>query len=161
MRALLPARVITVKVIELQKSLLDSWKFFRPFLNTFTANDKYSINSKDKWMQTIEMPLSEKQIIFPQFFSPFFKFLLNFEHFQKRIPSWLMYFRNYRPRKRCLDKCLNAPVWEGLSTGVMVNSPKQWFNLNESAFTSSSNHCEGIWVAKVTLRLMKIFQTFF
>ena len=64
MRALLSSWVITVKVIELQKSLLDTGKFFRPFLNTLTANDKYSLISKDKWMQTIQMHLSQKQKIF-------------------------------------------------------------------------------------------------
>ena len=84
MRALLPAWVITLKVIELQKSLIDTWKFFRPFLNTLTANDKYSLNSKDKWMQTIQMLLSQKQNIFPGFFSSFFESALNFEHFQKK-----------------------------------------------------------------------------
>ena len=56
--------VITVKVIDLQKSLLETWKFFRPFPHTFTANDKYSLNSKDKWMETIQMHLSQKQKIF-------------------------------------------------------------------------------------------------
>ena len=64
MRALLPAPLITVKVIEFQKSLLDSWKFFRPFLNTLTANDTYSLNSKDKWMQKLQMHLSLKQKTF-------------------------------------------------------------------------------------------------
>ena len=71
MRVLLPPRVIIVKVIELQKSLLDTWKFFRPFFNTLTANDKYSLNSKDKWMETIQMHLSQKQNIFSEFFSQF------------------------------------------------------------------------------------------
>ena len=84
MRALLPARVITVKVIELQKSLLDSWKFLRPFLNTLTANDKYSLNSKDKWMQNIQMHLFQKQNIFSEFFLRFSEPGLNFEHFQKK-----------------------------------------------------------------------------
>ena len=84
MRALLPARVITVKVIELQKSLSDTWKFFRPFLNTLTANDTYSLNSKDKWMQTIQMHLSQKQNIFSGFFSEFFESALNFQNFQKK-----------------------------------------------------------------------------
>ena len=84
MTALLPARVITVKVIEWQKSLLNTWKFFRPFLNTLTANDKYSLNSKDKWMQTIQMPLSQKQNIFSEFFLAFFESAFNFEHFQKK-----------------------------------------------------------------------------
>ena len=64
MRALLLAWVFTVKVIELQKSLLDTWKFFRPFLNTLTAIDKYSLISKYKWMQTIQMSLSQKENIF-------------------------------------------------------------------------------------------------
>ena len=161
MRALLQARVIIVNIIELQKSLLDTWKFFRPFLNTLTANDKYSLNSKDKWMQTIQMLLSQKQNIFRQFLSSFFEFALNFEHFQKkRGPSYLMYFRNSRPRKTCLDKCLKTAIWEDLSTGVMVNSPKHWFNLNESAFSGSINHCESNWLAKVSLRHMKILLSF-
>ena len=85
MRALLPAWVITVKVIELQKSLLDTWKFFRPFLNTLTANDTYSFNSKDKWMQTIQMHLLQKQNIFSQLFSGVLEFALNFQYFQKKM----------------------------------------------------------------------------
>ena len=84
MRASLSSWVITVKVIELQKSLLDTWIFFRPFLNTLTADGKYSLNSKDKWMQTIQMNLSQKQKAFSQFFSAFFESSLNFEHFQKK-----------------------------------------------------------------------------
>ena len=161
MRASWSSWVVTVKVIEFQKSLLDTWKFFRSFLHTLIANDKYSLNSKDKWMQTIQMHLSQKQNIFSEFFTAFFESSLNFEHFQKkRWPSELMYFRNYRQRKTCLDKCLKTPVSEDVSTGDMVNSPKHWFNLNESAFIILSDHCEGNWVAKVTLRLMKILQTF-
>ena len=84
MRALLAAWVITVKVIELQNSLLDSWKVFRPFLNTLTAYDTYSLNSKDKWMQTIQMHLFQKEKIFSPFFLAFSESPLNFEHFQKR-----------------------------------------------------------------------------
>ena len=85
MRVILPVRVITVKVIELQKSLLDTLKFFRPFLNTLTANDKYPLNSKHKSMQTIQMLLSQKQNIFSEFFCAFFESALNFEHFQKKM----------------------------------------------------------------------------
>ena len=68
MRATLSSWVITVKVIELQKSLLDTWKFIRPFFHTSTANDKYSLNSKDKGMETIQMQLSQKQNFFSQLF---------------------------------------------------------------------------------------------
>ena len=85
MRAPLPARVITAKVIELQKSLLDTWKFFRRFLNTLTADDRYSLISKNKWMETIQMHLSQKPRIFFEFFSSFFESALNIEHFQKKM----------------------------------------------------------------------------
>ena len=74
-----------MKVIELQKSLLETWKFFRPFFNTLTADDKYSLISKDNSMQTIQMHLSQKQNIFSQFLSEFFEPALNFEHFQKKM----------------------------------------------------------------------------
>ena len=85
MRASLSAWVITVEVIDLQKSLLDTFKFFRTFLHTLTANDKYSLISKDKWMQTIQMHLSQKQNIFSEFFSAFFESALNFKNFQKKM----------------------------------------------------------------------------
>ena len=85
MRALLSYWVITVKVIELQKSLLDTWIFFKPFLNTLTAEEEYSLISKDKWMETFQMHLSQKQNIFSQFFSASFEYALNFEHFQKMM----------------------------------------------------------------------------
>ena len=85
MRVPLPALVITVKVIELQKFLLDTWKFFRPFLNTLTADDRYSLISKNKWMQTIDIHLSRKPKIFSELFGAFFKFVLNFEDFQKKM----------------------------------------------------------------------------
>ena len=86
MRALLSSWVITVKVIELQKSLLDTWKFFRSFLNTLTADDKYSLISRDKWMQTIQMHLSQEPKIFSEFFSTVLEYALNFEISKKDDP---------------------------------------------------------------------------
>ena len=71
--------------MELQKSLLETWKFFSRFFNTLTADHKYSLISRDNWMQTIQMRLSQKQKIFCQFFSAFFVSALNFEHFQKKM----------------------------------------------------------------------------
>ena len=85
MRAPLSSWVITVNVIEFQKWLLDTWKFFRPFLNTLNADYKYFLISRDKWMQTIQIPLSQKQNTFSRFYSAFFKSALNFKHFQKKM----------------------------------------------------------------------------
>ena len=77
--------MITVKVIEFQKWLLDTWKFLRPFLNILTADDKCSLTSGDKWMQTIQIHSSQKQSILSQFIFAFFESALNFEHFQKKM----------------------------------------------------------------------------
>ena len=71
--------------MEFQQSPLETWKFFIRFFNTFTADDKYSLISRDNWMQTNQMHLSQKQNIFPPFFSAFFESALNFEHFQKKM----------------------------------------------------------------------------
>ena len=57
--------------MELQKSLLETWKFFSRFFNTFTADDKYSVISRDYWMHTIQIYLSLKQKIFSNFFVHF------------------------------------------------------------------------------------------
>ena len=84
MGAPLSSWVSTVEVIELQKSLLDTWNLLRPFLNTWTANDKYSLISKDKWMETIQMHLSQKQNNFSQFFSAFFQISIKFRTISKK-----------------------------------------------------------------------------
>ena len=102
MRASLSSWVITVKVIELQKSLLDTWKFFRPFLHTLTANDKYSLISKEKSMQTIQMHLSQKRNTFSGVFSASFESALNFEHFQKKMTLIASVFPKLRTTKDVL-----------------------------------------------------------
>ena len=71
--------------MEFQKSLLEAWKFFSLFFNTFTTDDKYSLIRRENWMQTFQMHLSQKQNVFSQFFSAFFESSLNFEHFQKNM----------------------------------------------------------------------------
>ena len=42
------------KLMESQKSLLETWKCFSLFLKTLTPDDKYSPISRDNWMQTIQ-----------------------------------------------------------------------------------------------------------
>ena len=76
-----------MKLMELQNSLLGTWKFFSRFLNTLTIGDNYSLVSRDNWMQTIQMHLSQKRKILSEFFSAFFESALIYEHFKKRWPS--------------------------------------------------------------------------
>ena len=53
------------------------------FVNTLTADDKYSPLNRDNLTQPIRTKLSQKQEAFPQFFLAFSKSILNFEHFKK------------------------------------------------------------------------------
>ena len=71
--------------MELQKSILQTWKFFSRFLNKLTADDKYSLISRDNWMQTIQMHLFQKQKIFSEVLSAFSESALNFEYFQIKM----------------------------------------------------------------------------
>ena len=76
---------MTVKLIESEKSLSETWNVWRLFFNTLTADYKYSLISKDNSMQTIDGHLSQIQKIFSDFFSAFFESALNFEHYQKKM----------------------------------------------------------------------------
>ena len=54
------------------------------FVNTLTADDKYSVPNRDNLTQPIRTILCQKQKAFSQFFLEFSKFTLNFENFQKK-----------------------------------------------------------------------------
>ena len=54
------------------------------FVNTLTADDKYSLLNRDNLTQPIRTPLSQKHKAFSEFFLAFSKSTLNFEHFEKK-----------------------------------------------------------------------------
>ena len=54
------------------------------FVNTLTADDKYSLLNRDNLTQQNRTQLSQKQKAFSQFFFAFSKGTLNFEDFEKR-----------------------------------------------------------------------------
>ena len=53
-------------------------------------------------METIQMHLSQKQKAFSQFFSAFFEYALNFEHFQKKMTLIAYVFPNLPTTKYVL-----------------------------------------------------------
>ena len=83
----LPYLLITVNIFSWKKSILVLYKIIRLFVNTLTANEKYSLVNRDNLTQPIEILLSQKKKTFSQFFSPFLKSTLNFEHFPKKDDS--------------------------------------------------------------------------
>ena len=54
------------------------------FVNTLTADDKYSPLNRDNLIQPIRTQLSQKQQAFSEFFLAFSKSTLNFENFEKK-----------------------------------------------------------------------------
>ena len=54
------------------------------FVNTLTADDKYSLLKRDNLTQQNGTQLSQKQKALSQFFLAFSKYILNFEAFEKR-----------------------------------------------------------------------------
>ena len=69
-------------------------KILRPFVNTLTDDDKYSVLYRDNSMQLIQILLSHKQKTFSEFFSAFLKSTLNFEHSQTKDD----------PQSRCISQ---------------------------------------------------------
>ena len=56
----------------------------RLFLNTLTADNKYSRCNVHNFAQQVQTPLSQKQKTFCQFFIAFLKCASNLEHFEKK-----------------------------------------------------------------------------
>ena len=59
-------------------------KILRLFVNTLTANDKYSLLNRDNLSQHIQILLSQKENSFSQFLFPYFKSALNFVRFRTK-----------------------------------------------------------------------------
>ena len=60
------------------------------FLNTLTAEYKYSRRNMQTFAQPVQTPLSLKQKLFSGFFIAFLKSTWNGEHFQKKKESFLV-----------------------------------------------------------------------
>ena len=60
------------------------YKILGLFVNTLTANNKYSLLKRGNLTEPIQMQLSNKQKISSYFFWYIFKSRSNFEHFDKK-----------------------------------------------------------------------------
>ena len=61
---------------------------FGPFLNTFSADDKYSRRNMQNFQQQLQTALSQKQKNFSAIFIAFIKPTLNLEDFDKK--RWVL-----------------------------------------------------------------------
>ena len=76
-----------------------TWEILRLFVNTFTADDKYSLLNRGNLTQHIQLLLSQKEEDFCQLFCAFFKSTLDFEYFRKKVNLLIYLFPKLRTRK--------------------------------------------------------------
>ena len=67
-----------------EKSALVWSEILRLFVNTLTAEDKYSRSNMPNLPQQFQTPLSQKEKTFSGLFIAFLKYAWNLEHFQKK-----------------------------------------------------------------------------
>ena len=79
-------------------------KTLRPFVNTFTAHDKYSVLNRQYLQHPIHMQLSQKQKNFSGFFSAFLKSRTNFEHIKIKMTPIANVFPKLRTPKNAVRK---------------------------------------------------------
>ena len=73
------------------------------FVNTLTADDKYSLlNSENLW-QPIQKQLSKKQQTFSDFFASFLKFTSNVEYFETKDDRHSLCFSEITYWEKCED----------------------------------------------------------
>ena len=73
--------------LSLKKSLLVILKILRLFVNTFTADEKYSLLNRDNFTQPIQVQLSQKEKTLSQFVPAVLKSRLNLNILKKRWHS--------------------------------------------------------------------------
>ena len=67
-----------------KKTALLWLKILRVFVNTLTADEKFSCRNMQKFLPELQTLLSEKRKAFSGFFIPFLKCAGNLEHFEKK-----------------------------------------------------------------------------
>ena len=72
-------------------SLLVVFKILGYFLNTLTADGKYSLRNSEILQQTTQMQLPKKQMTHSQFFGQFLKSTSVLEHFQEKDEAHSFY----------------------------------------------------------------------
>ena len=70
------------------------------------------------------MQLSQKQKSLSEFLDAFWKSMLNFEYFEKKMTLTAFVFPKLRTLKTWLDKCLKTPVSENPLKSNMLSVPK-------------------------------------
>ena len=147
-----------------RKSLI--WKVWKLFVNTLTADEKYSLLNRDNLTQPIQMNLSHKQNFFSQSFCAFLKSALNLEHFRNKMTLIADVFPKFRTPKgvvRWMSKKsrFRGPFdrQDGKPAETLLQSQRQHlYNIYSSLWTQL-NQKKSLLVVCTILRLFVITLT--
>ena len=117
-------------------------------VNTLAADERYPVLNGNNLGIPIQMQLSQKQKTFLQALVDFWKFILNFKSFEKKLTLTDIVFSKLRTPKTESDKFLKSAVSEDPWTSNMVNVPKYCWNLRHSTFKIFTDYCQVNWVGK-------------
>ena len=110
----------------------------RLFVNSFTADGKYSVLNRDNLTKPIQMQLSHKEKKNSWFFSASVQSRLNFEHFQTKMTLIASVFLNLRSPKSAVKYTSKNAISEYPSTSNMVNALKHCSNLRGGTLSNLS-----------------------
>ena len=111
-----------------KKSLWLTCQILVLLVNTFAADERYSVLNTDILTIPIRMQLFNQQKIFSEFSAAFLKFRLNFQRFEIKMNLIAFVFPNLRTPKTWLDKYLKSPVSVNLSTSNLAQVHKHCWN---------------------------------
>ena len=83
-----------------KKPLLVICEILVDFVNTLSADDKFSLRKSEILPQTIQMQLSKKKMTFSELFPSFLKYKSIFEPFEKKDDSHSLYISQITEYKR-------------------------------------------------------------
>ena len=131
-----------------EKSLFLTYPILGLLVNTYAADGKYPVLTRDNLTIPIQMQLSDKQNSFYHSFAAFLRSRINFKYSEKRMTHIDFVFPKLWTAKTWSDKCLKSPVSEDPSTSNKVNLPNQCWNLHDSIFIKIIDHCQVNWVGR-------------
>ena len=123
--------LISVPLIVLEKVYVSALQNLKTVFNTLTDKDKYCLLFRDNLTQPIQILLSQKEKTFSQFFSPFLKSTLNFEHFQKKMTLIVDVFSKLPSLKKVIRSMYAKSRFRGQFPNKHSKSPKRLFKFGQ------------------------------
>ena len=92
-------RWLLARKLSSKKSFLLTWEILGLLVNPLATDEMYPVLNGDNLRIPIQMQLNQEQKTFSEFFPPLLKFILQFEHFEKKMTLINFVFSKLRTPK--------------------------------------------------------------